>query len=191
MFEEHPNVEQIGPEVYIYKNFLSKEEADDICSYIDAKDESEWFHPIEGFFIKNLICPEKISFVRDKLKTLLPDYMLLGESTNASKMVKGDKWGVHADVYDFAEVEQMAKEYVEGTPYEIRDLSIYGTVVYLNDFEGGEIFYPNLGIIYKPNPGDLVIHSSAEGCSHGVAIVKSEKRYAYSNHMYAKVKVPK
>jgi hypothetical protein len=66
----------------------------------------------------------------------------------------------------------------------------YGIVVYFNEFEGGEIYYPNQDIEYKPNPGDLIIHSAEEHCLHGVRPVKSDIRYSMSGHIYNMIKVP-
>jgi hypothetical protein len=63
---------------------------------------------------------------------------------------------------------------------------VYATVAYFNKFEGGEIYYPNQNITYKPNIGDLIIHGADENCSHGVKVVLSEKRYSYAAHIYRK-----
>jgi hypothetical protein len=72
----------------------------------------------------------------------------------------------------------------------------YGLCVYLGDYEGGEIFYPSInpdGTIksqgnsqegcfeYKPEKGDIVIHSAFEPYSHGVREVKSGTRFVFSN----------
>jgi hypothetical protein len=74
----------------------------------------------------------------------------------------------------------------------------YGVVAYFGDFEGGEIFYPDIntdGTVknawelvnntecfeYKPEKGDVVIHSAFDPYSHGTRPVTSGIRYAYSN----------
>lgn len=73
----------------------------------------------------------------------------------------------------------------------------YGIVAYFGDFEGGEIFYPMINpdgtvkevgndkpgecLEYKPEKGDLVIHSAFEPYSHGVREVTSGVRYAFAN----------
>ena len=128
--------------------------------------------------------------IREKIKNILPKNIFLGEGTSAARMLKTNEWGVHADVHDFDDIEKQNDLYVDGDLYREADLSIYGTVVYFNNFEGGEIFYPFQNIIYKPNPGDLIIHGSGKLTSHGVKKVLSEKRYSYSNHIYKKVKIP-
>jgi hypothetical protein len=53
----------------------------------------------------------------------------------------------------------------------------YGIVIYLNDdYEGGEIYYPNRGITHKPTKNSLVIHSAGVDYTHGVNAVKSGTR---------------
>jgi hypothetical protein len=71
----------------------------------------------------------------------------------------------------------------------------YGLVAYFGDFEGGEIFYPNIKadgtkkdpsvdseiLEYKPQRGDLVIHGAFDPHAHGVREVTKGSRYAFSN----------
>lgn len=52
----------------------------------------------------------------------------------------------------------------------------FGCVVYLNDnFEGGELIYPNLNKSLKPTAGNLVIHDSDE--PHMVKTITKGVRY--------------
>jgi hypothetical protein len=54
----------------------------------------------------------------------------------------------------------------------------HGLVLYLNDdYEGGELYYPNLEITIKPEAGSLVIHPGNEDYLHGVSPVTSGLRY--------------
>lgn len=56
----------------------------------------------------------------------------------------------------------------------------YGILMYLNDdFDGGEICYPELGIEYKPKPGALLIHYA--GNMHGVNPITSGVRYSMTS----------
>jgi predicted 2-oxoglutarate/Fe(II)-dependent dioxygenase YbiX len=57
-----------------------------------------------------------------------------------------------------------------------RDLSI---IFYINDeFEGGELIFPNLHIQIKPKPGMMVCFPSDQNYLHGVAPIKSGMRYS-------------
>jgi len=53
----------------------------------------------------------------------------------------------------------------------------WGLVVYLNDeYDGGEIYYPNRNIEHKPVKNSLVIHSAGVDYTHGVRAVKNGTR---------------
>lgn len=46
---------------------------------------------------------------------------------------------------------------------------MYGCILYVNDnFDGGELYYENLGIVYDPVPGQLIIHPGTKEYTHGV-----------------------
>jgi len=56
---------------------------------------------------------------------------------------------------------------------------MYSTVVYLNDdYDGGEIYFPNQSLEIKPSAGDMVLFpSGGHEYFHGVRPVISGKRY--------------
>jgi hypothetical protein len=57
----------------------------------------------------------------------------------------------------------------------------FGSVLYLNsDFEGGKIYYPNLGIEVSPRPGMVVLHPADIKYTHGVSKITQGKRYTVS-----------
>jgi hypothetical protein len=59
-----------------------------------------------------------------------------------------------------------------------RDLS---NVLYFNDdYEGGEIYFTQYGIEFKPSAGSLLLFPSAANFSHGVKEIKSGNRLATS-----------
>jgi hypothetical protein len=103
----------------------------------------------------------------------------------------GDTWGLHADNGAFLDIRKQSLLLKEGEEFILKNNNIFGTVAYINDFGGGELRYPNQSITYKPEPGDLVIHSAEDHCTHEVLKVTSGVRYSYSNGIYEKIKVPK
>lgn len=188
MFEKF---EQIGNQIYVYKNFVSENDCKNIVDLLESFSEDKWVVDREDMILHRRTEPlQEILDVRSKLESLIPDGLYLGLASTATRLLKGASWGEHSDVHDFAEIEKIANAYLEGTPYEEKELSVYGVVIYFNNFKGGEIYYPTQDIVYAPKPGDLVIHSSSPLCLHGVKPVLSEKRYSYSNHIYKMIKVP-
>lgn len=80
------------------------------------------------------------------------------------------------------------KPHVDGPPeynnpnHGINNL---GANFYLNnDFEGGEIYYPELNFTFKPVPNSLVIHRGTPQFLHGVAEVTSGWRLSFGMFAY-------
>lgn len=182
----------IGNNIYVFNNFLTQDECELVSSYLDSLDEKSWI--VDKYFENTMQRTDSLEILEpfvQRIREILPDNIYLGGSTCASRMLPGYSWGVHADVHDFADVEKAAELYVDGQDFEEKDLSIYGVVIYFNNFEGGEIYYPTQDLVYKQSAGDLVIHGSDNLCQHGVKEVLSGVRYSHSNHIYKKVKVAK
>lgn len=66
----------------------------------------------------------------------------------------------------------------------------YGVIIYLNDnFDGGELVYPNSNISIKPETGMLVYHKGNE--RHFVSKVRSGKRYTLTSFIRSPIaKIP-
>jgi hypothetical protein len=63
----------------------------------------------------------------------------------------------------------------------------YGVVLYLNgDYQGGEIFYPNIGLEFKPEAYSLVLHPAHEAYRHGVKEVYDGTRYSMTTFLRLK-----
>lgn len=186
MFNNHKNFQTLGTDIFIFKNFLLPEE----------------LRTLDEIFLKNLWTNingrisdtqvEETSFIFDKMEQLVqsvnPEYFI-NMHNHITKMDVGDFHPVHADCHDYLEVRAKSKTYVPPNPFTLEKNNLYGTVIYLNSFEGGEIYYPEQDVIIKPDAGDLVVHSSDQHCSHGVKLVKSV-RFSIPNAIFENIKVP-
>lgn len=57
----------------------------------------------------------------------------------------------------------------------------YTTIIYLNDdYEGGNTYFPSLGVRVAPKAGSLVVFGAGYEYVHGVTMVTRGKRYIYS-----------
>jgi hypothetical protein len=183
---------EVGREIYVYENFLSEEELLHYNQVIDdvvASDKWEKYYIGTLFENKVTVPIKEINKIREKMIDLLGTEYNLGKTLAVNRMLTGDTWKIHADNHDFIESREKAKNYVDG-PFEIVQNNLYGTVLYFNEFDGGELFYPDQCIVYKPKPGSLLIHSAEEFCTHGVARVNSGYRYSYSNFLSKDMKIP-
>lgn len=92
---------------------------------------------------------------------------LYSEFPQIVKWKKGDEMTPHAD-----NIEQ------DGVTANASPWRSFGGVVYLNsDFEGGEIYYPNIGIKVTPKPGMIVLHPAGIKYTHGVSKITKGNRY--------------
>jgi len=71
---------------------------------------------------------------------------------------------------------QYFKDHADATEEFPRKLS---TVYYFNDdYEGGEIFFSNLGITIKPESNSMIVFPSSEEYRHTANVIKSGTKYA-------------
>lgn len=180
---------KLGDEIYVYNNFVSKEECERIVSLADSFTDKAWHEIGEGR--TSSVSLTEIEKINARLSSMIGPELNLGRNCSIVRTPTGVGWGEHSDDHDFQHISEAASKYVEGEPFDVVENSLYGVVIYFNDFEGGEIYYTTQGIEYKPKPGDLLIHSSKKHCAHGVRPVKSKFRYSHSNHISNFVKVPK
>lgn len=186
------NATRIGIDIFLYKNFLDKEELDIYNNILSSLNEKDWTqaNPNINWMWHTDPIPE-IVFIKDKISDLILDKELfVGPGNSFVRLLKGAIWGEHSDDYEFREAIEKSKNYKEGDDFLEETVPVYGLIVYFNEFDGGEIYYPNQNVLYHPKPGDLVIHGSGHECLHGVKEVKSEVRYSYSNNIRKKIKVP-
>lgn len=185
--------EEIGEDIYVFKNFLTKEYCDELSNSISSLGEDQW--DLIGESGRYFSKPGTVNFepIYDKIVSeieLEKDFSI-NHGSRALKMIKNSYMAPHADNIEYDSLQRQASKYIEGEPYDLIQNTNYGIVIYLNEFEGGELEYVNQNIVYKPNVGDFVIHSAKEHCTHGVKTVLSDFRYSYSNNIFNYVKIKK
>lgn len=198
MFKNNPNVIKLAEEVYLYKNFLNEQELDSIEVAIKKLEElGHWLN--KDKYTKDSVIPapqqvfqgsEALNLLYEKAKDFFaPEYSPL-PSNGISKMVEGQSLEVHWDspAHPDDDHEETEKEFFarkeKGILYDPLDtchIVQYGYVIYVNDFEGGEIYYTDIDLEYAPKKGDLVIHSASSKYKHGVRPVTKGPRYANTN----------
>ena len=174
MFYDDPNITKVKEEgVWVGKGFVSPEDCNEIMSHVDSFEEKDW---LDGWvrhqgtlFYKNEASSEKhiaewwsdkvsppvlipaVTRINANLKNLFsPDYFFLPEY-KVVRLKPGHNMKSHRDNRDGdhnLDVE---------TKQEFTIQCAY--TIYLSDFKGGEIHYPELGYTHVPRPGDIVIHS--------------------------------
>lgn len=150
------------------KNFLSEEERSVFMEFIESLSEEDWYsdktapEPWQGraYTYKNLgqDLVEKInSQIEQKVFSSFDSYSRIHQISSILRASPGQSMGVHRD-----DVEEEDK------------VNMYGIVIYLNDdYEGGEIVYPDYGVEHKPVAGSMVVHRAST--PHGVTSVTGDK----------------
>lgn len=196
-----PYTDQYGTKsgIFVFKNFIEKELADEITNFLDLQDEEVLSNPLnlinwyEGRYTG---LPPKLIDVWEKISELLAPVWVIHPSASILKSKPGDEgMFIHSDSPGKGMCHLLSQTDTYKTCCELD----YGVVAYFGNFEGGEIFYPDINpdgtkkdewqlidknspsLEYKPEIGDLVIHSAFDPYSHGVKAVTSGIRYAFSN----------
>lgn len=161
--------------VVVIENFISSEECKIVIDSID--DEIVWqsntMQGIPDKVSKNLYKkPESFQILKTAIDKLQNEIEMhfgrpLEEGFPGIRMWSpGEYQPLHADGED-----------PEGHPNEAYVVD-YGSVIYLNDdYDGGEIYFPDQDIDFKPKAGTVVFFPSNNMFIHGVREILSGYRY--------------
>ena len=145
----------------IINNFLTKEEC--LTLLLEAETSKNWKpqNKDTGIFILKSNNHKVLIDIHNRVASLFDKNLHTQIIRMIHKTDKDSFWERHSDNAGGAEIK-------------------YGVVLYLNDnFEGGELYYPNLDIIIKPESGMLVYHPGDE--DHEVLPVVSGNRYTLTS----------
>jgi predicted 2-oxoglutarate/Fe(II)-dependent dioxygenase YbiX len=165
--------EKLHDMVYVFHNFFSDEQCELTMQKSKMGKEHESYKiPKVKTFVKLL--KDGVSMEQEKEilnASLKPGPDVLYSDLCITNVQKGAAWGPHEDS-------------MKGRDFNKEGRLFYAGVLYLNDFEGGEIVYPDIKIKYKGKKGDLIIHD----CNiwHFVNTVKTEDRYAMTFYIWKK-----
>lgn len=183
------NFTNIGNGIYQQKNFLSEEEIKFLLGC--AKKIDNWDKNMSNDCITHYshFC-EDVVIVYNKLKPIVKHPLILDDSVYFQKYLTGQGMDEHRDDNKVLKDIDLSKKYKDGEPFRLVKKPEWGIVVYLQETEGGDIYYPNQNITIKPMPGDILIHKAQEECIHGVTPLLSNERIVVPTYIYSEIKVP-
>jgi hypothetical protein len=155
----HPNFEMLEERIWVIHDFINPEFREYYLNIANNALEEEWWKREPGWWNgKFLVLPQdnKIpNMIVDEIKKWIddPDYWIWGQPASVHRMKEGESMFLHAD-----------------NPNEKSGLNNWvdlSFVLYHNDFNGGEIIYPELGFEYHPRAGDLLMHPGSQSHMHG------------------------
>lgn len=146
-------INKLYDDLYEIENFMTDNEFTEVFKILNSTPEERWFdlemkkeHDIpDSWFGRTLHLKEITIFdsINEKMKNLLESYYYYPEKLNISRYKKDGYIQYHSD------------QWIPDLPYYIG----YGFVLYYNDdYEGGELDYPDLKITIKPKANTLYIH---------------------------------
>ena len=145
----------------IIKNFLTEEECNALLIEAETSDNWKPQNPNTEIFILKSNNHKILIDVHKRISALFDSNLHTQILRMIHKTDSNSFWECHSDDSGGSDIK-------------------YGVVLYLNDnFEGGELYYPNLGVMIKPEKGMLVYHSGNE--DHEVLKVTSGNRYTLTS----------
>ena len=177
-------VNKIYEDIYEIENFISDTEHSFILQIINSLNEKDWFCERDDYttpefwFGKSMFFDKAqtdiVESINQKLSNLFINSYGRPTITNISRYRQNDAMGRHRDNHTKDEDVYSA----------------YGAVLYYNDeYLGGEIEYPEIGIKIKPKSKSLIIHGG--DILHGTCPVIDDKvRYFSTIFVKEKSKMP-
>ena len=175
-FINDPNITELHDSIFLYQNFLDQDILSEYNEMLRSMPESDW-HIHGNFYDKdheetywgNKCSPDIVGpDVTEKILNLVaPNFWTL-QIKNFVRLQTKESSALHDNL----------NYYKHGT----RIIGNYKIALYLNnDYEGGDIFFPNLDFRYHPKAGDLLIFKIDPDFVHYTETVTSGTRYAYND----------
>lgn len=183
----------VGPEnIHIFENFIDKEDVVAVGSF--AKTITEWSnHRQESEYDENGVCIYDADYWNNRqcthsiLQRISPEIYSLIDSY-IDKMAKTIENIYNCNVGKrppciirwFAGIEQRPhadKQMPDGSPNPFPTYDLNSLFYWNDDFEGGELYYPDHDIVVKPKPGLAVFHPGDIHYMHGVKPIISGERF--------------
>jgi hypothetical protein len=174
------DVEKVEENIWVIKNFASKEILDEYKNYIESIEEKTWWEKNKNWWVGKFISVDQDSKIFStsskliqKITSIVNDDVYLGVFGSIHRLTPGQGMFVHTDnptekrpLYD-----ENKKEL--GVTDGYNNYCILAMVLYLNDFNGGNLYFPTLGVEYHGNAGDLVIFpGTGKQYDHGVKVLE-------------------
>lgn len=208
-FRKNPNITQLAPKIFIYKNFITGELLQKINDILEKERNTDLVnHNIDWYSNRiTRIVPEMHEVWEMASELIYPELvmhpqlpLLRSKEGEPGMFAHADAPGnPHEDCGPICGTCDIAHNALISTDmWDTCCRLHYGLIIYFGDFEGGEIYYPNIdknGKVYdgmypfdnneelsiKPENGDLIIHGAHGDCFHGTKEITKGIRFAFSN----------
>ena len=155
---------RIDENIYEFQSFLNKHELNSIKEHLAGLKEHNWIESKDNWNRrKTPLLGYPVDQINKRIESIFIDGQLDGFEL-ALRYLTGDRMSPHRDEEGYRTIN-------------------WGAVIYLNnDYLGGEIYYPQLDIVHKPEPGSMILH--AGNIEHGVYKVEEGIKYIMTNFIH-------
>jgi len=153
--------------IYEIENFLTEDQQNIFLSC--AQEEDGWETTHIGNTVKKMSDEALLELekVFENIKSFFIDFKHIIQTNNVRRLKNEEYMWPHKD---------------GGNPDDLETI-IFGIVIYLNDnFNGGELIYPELGLCITPKSRSMVIHDA--NIKHQVFPVFEESRYSITTFVF-------
>ena len=177
--------------IIIIENFVELQDIKIIQDFLPNIDE--WMDAGENTYAEDGTCTYDASYWQNRQCSFdilsrinLDVYNLVDKYILKMKYVLEDTFKVKVSVRPpviirwFPGLEQQPhadKQLTDGSPNPFPTYDLNSLIYYNDDFEGGELYYPQHDIVVKPKPGLAVAHPGDINYLHGVKRVISGERF--------------
>jgi CDGSH-type Zn-finger protein/predicted 2-oxoglutarate/Fe(II)-dependent dioxygenase YbiX len=173
-YPKHPNLQEVIPGIYIISDFISQDQVKEVMDFLrDNKNNTlrvDETNPNPKMMDNRLIdiSGKGLSIADIDFSPLFDGLYSPLPIMNIMKYEIGEEFPPHQDTSVYCPIE-----------------SDWGLVLYINDdFEGGELYYPEKNITYRPQSGDLVIHGATEEFAHGTTPITKGTKYVATSFAF-------
>lgn len=178
-------------EIVVVENFITQEEADIIMRFA-KENQSLWDGSNDGSGLKEWY-GNQLRVTSDNLKDKYLYFVnLFNDIQERSKNIFSKEY--NRSEFEYIKINSISRRIGPGLGVHTDEISpihpqynpnekiiTHGFVVYLNeDYDGGEIFYPQKDLLIKPKALSLVMHPGNKEYEHGVKDVYNNTRYSLS-----------
>jgi len=178
-------------EIIVVEDFLTQAEADYLQA-LATEDPKLWNGSNDGSGLKEWY-GNQLRIDRNNLKEKYQEYNdFMSMLQERSKPIFSSEYGIFE--FNYLPINSVSRRIGPGLGVHTDEISpnhpqynpsekiiTHGFVVYINDdYEGGEIFYPQKDLSIKPTALSLVMHPGNKQYEHGVNEVRKTNRYSIS-----------
>ena len=188
----HPNYYKVEKNIHVIKNFTTQEERDFFINIAESGTEENWDKDKRRWWNKKILYVGDENLNHDHIRNILnrirdlfglkrdsydDERWFLGGMSTVHRMVPGESMFIHSD--------NPAGTAIDDGKTGLTNHVLFGMCLYHTQFNGGEVFYTNIGVEYKPEAGDLLMHPGSVKYTHGTKpVLPGPNRYISTTFVF-------